>query len=56
MVGYPSVYYESSKKSAKISIKTRLNPKNSGAELKYFFNGSSQASSNYSVSSPAGLL
>lgn len=56
LVGYPQVIYSSDKRSANIDVKTRVNPKFSGAELKYSFNGTSKSSSTLSVSAPAGVL
>lgn len=56
LVGYPSVSYSSNQRSATVNVKTRVNPKYSGAELKYSFNGAEQSSSSFSVSSPAGVL
>lgn len=56
LVGYPSVSYSSDKRSATVNVKTRVNPKYSSAELKYFFNGESRSSATWSASSPAGVL
>ena len=54
--GYPQVIYTPDKRSAKIDVKTRLNPKYSGAQLKYILNGTSQSSSTMSISAPSGVL
>lgn len=55
-MGYPSVTYKSDQRSATVTVKTRVNPKYSSAELKYSFNGASQSSPSWSVSSPSGTL
>ena len=56
LVGYPSVTYSSDKRSAVITMKTRVNPKYSSAELKYFFNETAQSEPIFKANWPAGLL
>ena len=50
------VKYSGDRKSASLTMKTRVNPKYSSAELKYFFNETEQSSPDFSASAPSGLL
>ena len=56
LVGYAQVTYDGGRSSAEVKIKTRVNPKNSGASLKYYFNESSQSEDSLKVNSPSGVL
>ena len=38
LVGYAQVIYDGGRSSATVNVKTRVNPKNEGAQLRYFFN------------------